>query len=154
MRILQTFITCSLLFSPFLIAQHISTTKLVNEAKKSAGEMKASTLKKLIDNEEAVIVLDIREPEQQQDGEIYADESYMITRGNLEFQIRDKVKDKNALIVTYCRAGNRGAFAAQTLQSLGYKNAISLKGGLKAWAQAGYPVETELGVMILQKEEE
>ncbi len=54
---------------------------------------------------------------------------------------RYKVKDKNAVIVTYCRGGSRGALAAQTLRHLGYKNATNLKGGLKAWAKAGYPIE-------------
>jgi len=77
-----------------------------------------------------------------------------ITRGNLEFVIGNKVKDKNALIVTYCRSGGRGALAAQQLRHLGYKNATNLKGGLKAWAKSGYPVETGLGTVIITKEVE
>lgn len=116
--------------------------------------MKPSTLKKMLDKEEAVVVLDVREKEQRSEGEIYADDSYSITRGNLEFVIGNKVKDKNAIIVTYCRGGSRGALAAQTLRHLGYKNATNLKGGLKGWAKAGYPVETGLGTVVLSTEEE
>lgn len=135
-----------------LMAGFANTDKLLVQAKKEAGEMQPSVLKAMLDKEEAVIVLDIRESEQRAEGEIYADESYAITRGNLEFVIGNKVKDKNAFIVTYCRGGSRGALAAQTLKHLGYKNATNLKGGLKGWAKAGYPVETGLGTVVLNKE--
>lgn len=137
-----------------LMAGFANTDKLLAEAKKEAGEMEPSKLKVIIDKEEPVIVLDVRESEQRSEGEIYADESYAITRGNLEFVIGNKVKDKNALIVTYCRSGGRGALAAQQLRHLGYKNATNLKGGLKAWAKSGYPVETGLGTVIITKEAE
>jgi len=32
---------------------------------------------------------------------------------------------------------------AQTLTSQGFKNAYALKGGLDAWAAAGYPLQTK-----------
>ena len=137
-----------------LMAGFANTDKLLVAAKKEAGEMTPSTLKKMLDKEEAVIVLDVRESEQRSEGEIYADESYAITRGNLEFEIGNKIKDKNAIIVTYCRGGSRGALAAQQLRHLGYKNATNLKDGLKGWAKAGYPVETGLGSVVLSKEED
>jgi len=137
-----------------LMAGFANTDKLLVAAKKEAGEIKPAVLKAMLDKEEEVIVLDIRESEQRSEGEIYADESYAITRGNLEFQVGNKIKDKNAIIVTYCRGGSRGALAAQTLRHLGYKNATNLKGGLKGWAKAGYPVETGLGSVVLSKEED
>ena len=135
-----------------LMAGFANTDKLLIEAKKEAGEMTAQTLKKKLDNEDDVIILDVRESEQRAEGEIYADDTYAITRGNLEFKVGNKIRDKNALIVTYCRGGSRGALAAQTLRHLGYKNATNLKGGLKAWAKAGYPIETGLGITTLSKD--
>jgi rhodanese-related sulfurtransferase len=136
------------------MAGFANTDKLLVQAKQEAGEMEPSVLKAMLDKEETVIVLDVRESEQRAEGEIYADESYAITRGNLEFVIGNKIKDKNAIIVTYCRGGSRGALAAQTLRNLGYKNATNLKGGLKGWAQSGYPVETGLGTVVLNKDED
>jgi rhodanese-related sulfurtransferase len=130
-------------------AAHPDTEKIVNEAIKEAGEMAPKELKKLIDDGADVIVLDIREFEQRAEGEIYADETHAVTRGNLEFEIPNKIKNKEARIVTYCRGGSRGALAAQTLKKMGYKNAINLQGGLKGWAKAGYPVDSGLGVMRL-----
>jgi len=79
--------------SSLLFAGFANTDKLLASAKQEAGEMEPKALKVLIDKEEPVIVLDVRESEQRSEGEIYPDESYAITRGNLEFVIGNKVKD-------------------------------------------------------------
>lgn len=136
-----------------LIAGQAEAEKLVSAAKQEAGEMAPQELKKMIDGEKSVIVMDVREENQRAEGEIYATTTMAITRGNLEFEVLNKIKDKNAVIVTYCRSGGRGALAAQTLKKLGYLNATNLKGGLKGWAQEGYPIETGLGVTLLTKEQ-
>lgn len=133
-----------------------NTDKLIAEAQKNAGEIMPSTLKSMIDKEEDVIILDVRESEQRAEGniyvgEMYVDDTYAITRGNLEFEVGNKIQDKDDFIVTYCRNGGRGAFAAQTLRNLGYKNATNLKGGLKGWANAGYAIQTGLGLTILDE---
>jgi phage shock protein E len=133
-----------------------SPNKLIEEAKKEAGEIEPAVLKAMVDKEEEVIILDVRESEQRSEGniytgEMYVDDTHAITRGNLEFDVGEKIQDKDAVIVTYCRSGGRGVLAAQTLRHLGYKNATNLKGGLKGWAKAGYPIETGLGLTILNK---
>jgi len=135
-----------------LLAGHPQTDKLIEEAKKESGEITPQKLKTMLDKEEAVIVLDVREAEQRAEGQIYADDYFAITRGNLEFKVLNKIKNKDAVIVTYCRGGSRGALAAQTLRKLGYKNAVNLKGGLKGWAKEGYPIDTGLGVTKLSGE--
>lgn len=142
-----------LMIGSSLIAGQVETDRLVAEAKKEAGEMSPKELKKLIDFEENVIVMDVREENQRAEGEIYAITTIAFTRGNLEFEVLNKLKDKNALIVTYCRSGGRGALAAQSLKKLGYINATNLQGGLKGWAKEGYPIETGLGITTLTKEQ-
>ncbi len=149
---MKKFFLSILFISTLLVASNTHKDKLLEEAKKEAGEISPAILKKMIDKEEAVVMLDVRESEQRAEGQIYADDTYSITRGNLEFYVGNKIKDKNIVIVTYCRGGSRGALAAQTLRRLGYKNATNLKGGLKAWAKAGYPIETGLGIINLAKE--
>jgi rhodanese-related sulfurtransferase len=42
--------------------------------------------------------------------------------------------------VLYCGGGYRSALAADALRQMGYRNAISLEGGWKAWNAAGLPV--------------
>ena len=117
-------------------------------AKQEVKEVSATVLKKMLDNGEDVVLLDVREADQRSEGEIYADESYVMTRGNLEFRIMNMIKNKDAVIVAYCRSGGRSLFAAQTLNKLGYKNAYNLKGGLKEWALSGYPFENGLGIVV------
>lgn len=142
-----------LMIGSSLMAGQAEAEKLVSLAKQEAGEMAPKELKKMIDAEKSVIVMDVREENQRAEGEIYTTSTMAITRGNLEFEVLNKIKDKNAVIVTYCRSGGRGALAAQTLKKLGYINATNLKGGLKGWAQEGYPIETGLGVTLLTKEQ-
>lgn len=139
--------------SSLMAAGPTEAEKLISVAKQEAGEMAPKELKGMIDGEKKVIVMDVREENQRAEGEIYATTTMAITRGNLEFEVLNKIKDKSAVIVTYCRSGGRGALAAQTLKKLGYVNATNLKGGLKGWAQEGYPIETGLGVTLLTKEQ-
>ena len=144
-----------LLFSASaLVAQSENPTdKLILEAKKEVGEITPKALYQMIDDDEDILLLDVREGKHKYSGWIYADEHVSISRGNLEFEVPRKLKDKNVFIVTYCLAGSRSALAAQTLKKLGYKNVRSLEGGLKAWAKAHNPIETSLGVLKLIEEE-
>jgi rhodanese-related sulfurtransferase len=143
------------MFTP-LLAQPITKMDLINQAKKEVGEMTPKKLKTLLDEGEDIIVLDVRESEQRSEGNIPSDdfnkENFIaITRGNLEWEVSKKIENKQAIIVTYCRRGGRGALASEVLKKMGYKNATTLQGGLKGWANAGYPIETGLGVTLLKK---
>ena len=153
MKVKILLMVVGLIMGPSLMASQTESEKLISAAKQEAGEMAPKELKAMIDGEKKVIVMDVREENQRAEGEIYATTTMAITRGNLEFEVLNKIKDKNTVIVTYCRSGGRGALAAQTLKKLGYVNATNLKGGLKGWAQEGYPIETGLGVTLLTKEQ-
>ena len=140
-----------------LMAESMSKMDLINKAKKEVGELNPKKLKFMLDEGEDVIVLDVRESEQRAEGSIPSDEMnqenfHAVTRGNLEWKIDKLISDRNIYIVTYCRRGGRGALAAKVLRKMGYKNATTLKGGLKGWAEAGYPIKTGLGVTTLKKE--
>ena len=148
----------ALLSTNVLMAEVVNKMVLINEAKKDVGEMTPRQLKTLLDEGEDVIVLDVRESEQRAEGSIPFDEFnkenfVSITRGNLEWKVAKKIKDPDVRIVTYCRRGGRGALAAEVLKKMGYTNVTTLKGGLKGWVKAGYPVKTGLGEVVLKKEE-
>jgi rhodanese-related sulfurtransferase len=53
----------------------------------------------------------------------------------------DKLPDKDARIVLYCRSGRMSAIAAETLVELGYTNIWNLSGGMSGWEQAGLSIE-------------
>jgi rhodanese-related sulfurtransferase len=40
--------------------------------------------------------------------------------------------------VLYCGGGFRSALAADNLQKMGYKNVISMDGGIRDWREKGY----------------
>ncbi len=49
--------------------------------------------------------------------------------------------NKKLPLVVVCAAGTRSAKAVAQLKALGYENAQSLSGGLKAWREANLPIE-------------
>ena len=46
-------------------------------------------------------------------------------------------------IVVYCEHGPRAALARLGLESIGYRNVVSLRGHMAAWREAGLPVEPD-----------
>jgi rhodanese-related sulfurtransferase len=67
-----------------------------------------------------------------------------IGRGVLERDIETAIPERTADIVLYCGGGFRSALAAESLQRMGYTNVRSMAGGIRAWREAGYPLEAPL----------
>ncbi len=81
------------------------------------------------------IVLDVREPDEYDQGAL--PDAIHIPRGHLESQVEGRLIDKDAPVVVYCAAGVRSAFAAKTMQELGYTDVVSLVGGFGKWKDEG-----------------
>lgn len=62
-------------------------------------------------------------------------------RGILERDIEDEIPNNEAEIILYCGGGFRSALAAESLHRMGYTNVWSMEGGIRAWREAGYPLE-------------
>lgn len=84
-----------------------------------------------------VVVLDVREPDEYDQGALI--NAVHIPRGNLESQIESKVVEKSTPIIVYCAGGVRSAFAAKTLNELGYRDVSSVVGGFGKWKDEGRP---------------
>jgi molybdopterin/thiamine biosynthesis adenylyltransferase/rhodanese-related sulfurtransferase len=81
------------------------------------------------------ILLDVREPDEYDQGALPG--AIHIPRGHLESQIEGRVLDRAAPIVVYCAGGTRSAFAAKTLNELGYTDVVSMAGGFNKWKDDG-----------------
>jgi rhodanese-related sulfurtransferase len=61
----------------------------------------------------------------------------------LELRVNDVFPDPNVRILTYCEFGKVSTLAAATLRQLGFGRAAALDGGMQAWREAGYPIESD-----------
>jgi len=74
-----------------------------------------------------------------------------IPRGHLEAQIETKIVDKTSPVIVYCAGGVRSAFAAKTLQELGYTDVLSMAGGFGKWKDEGRPWSTPVQLSAEQR---
>ena len=81
--------------------------------------------------------VDVREQDEHDQGTIPG--SVFIPRGHLESQAETKLLDRDQPIVLYCAGGNRSAFAAETLEQLGFTDVVSMAGGFGRWKNEGRP---------------
>jgi rhodanese-related sulfurtransferase len=84
------------------------------------------------------VLLDVREPDEVAQARVPG--ALAIPRGVLEFAVEERIPRERPVVV-YCAAGGRSALAAETLMRMGYQNVASLRGGIRAWADAGGEVE-------------
>jgi glyoxylase-like metal-dependent hydrolase (beta-lactamase superfamily II)/rhodanese-related sulfurtransferase len=105
---------------------------LVSIAKQHITEVNSEMARNLL-REGDITLIDTREESEFAAGHI--DEAILIPRGTLEFKVSNtpELSDKSKPVLIYCRTGGRSALAAQTLQTLGYTNVLSLAGGFEGW---------------------
>lgn len=84
----------------------------------------------LMQSQNNCTVLDVRTPEEFSQGHIPG--AILIPDYELAKRAEKKLPDKNALILVYCRSGNRSRQAANTLLKLGYTNVKDF-GGIIDW---------------------
>jgi len=80
-------------------------------------------------------LLDVREPDEFEQGAVPG--AIHVPRGNLEFSVEGRLPDKSVPVAVYCAGGVRSAFAAKTLQELGYTDVVSVIGGFNKWKDEG-----------------
>ena len=90
-------------------------------------------------NSRDLIVLDVREKDAFSKAHIIG--ARHLPRGQLELRVNQELPDPTARILTVCEFGHISTLAAATLRELGFTRAAALDGGMKAWREAGYPVE-------------
>lgn len=96
-------------------------------------------LKKKIDQDEELIILDSRGRDEWARGHIKG--ALQIYVGHLEQRLAEVPRDKPVAVI--CQTGYRAGLGASILLRAGYRKVYNVLGGVKAWIAAGFPVTTD-----------
>ena len=139
-----------------------NSKELVASVKSDVSEITHEELRKLMEDCELRVLIDVREPASFEEGYINMPdeedeypfpETYTVNipRGLIEFKIGSadywdndlwvEMPAKDELIVVYCQTGGRSALAVHAMQQLGYTNVHSLQGGYRIWLDPSLPLE-------------
>ena len=113
--------------------------KLVSGAKKRIKEITVKDVKRKLAIRDGLLFIDIREDNEWDKG--HAAGAIHMGRGILERDIEKLVPRKNTEIALYCGGGFRSALAADSLRKMGYRKALSMAGGWKAWKKSRGKIE-------------
>ena len=101
-----------------------------NEMENSYEQITPAEAKETMDTQEGYIILDVRTQEEYDEAHI--DGAILIPDYEVANKAESVLKDKNQLILVYCRSGRRSKLAASELVKLGYTN-IKEFGGIIDW---------------------
>ena len=111
---------------------------LVQRQFSSAREIGALAATQLINRKNAV-VLDLRETAEYEGGRV--PNAMHIPLSQLASRGQELAKFTARPVIAYCDRGNRSRTATSQLTKLGFTEVFTLHGGLRAWTEAGMPLE-------------
>ncbi|HEX4711556.1 MBL fold metallo-hydrolase [Phenylobacterium sp.] len=118
-----------------------TVAQLLSEAAAKVPFMSLAELNgRLGGNSRDLVILDIREKDAFDAGHVPG--AVHLPRGQLELRVNSELPDPTVRILTCCEFGKISTLAAATLRELGYGRAVALDGGMKAWREAEFPLES------------
>ena len=123
---------------------------LLQDVKGAIKQVSLEEMKRRLEAREPYVFVDVREKDETKNGFIPG--AVLVPRGFLEMQAESKLPDKNAKLVVYCAGGVRSAFAAKSLQELGYTHVESANPGFVRWKDVGYPVDVPAQLTEAQRD--
>jgi glyoxylase-like metal-dependent hydrolase (beta-lactamase superfamily II)/rhodanese-related sulfurtransferase len=118
-----------------------TVAQMLAKASASVSFMSLAELKARIEaGAEDLVVLDVRERDAYEESHIPG--AKLLPRGQLELRVNQDLPDPTRRIVSCCEYGRISTLATATLREMGFQRAVALDGGMKAWREAGFPVET------------
>ncbi len=115
-----------------------SGQELQFKAEQNTRTIDTASLKKQLDDEPDLLLIDIRTKDeiQRMGGAIDVPQNINIPRGWLEFRVQSAAATKDTPIVVYCGGGLRSPMAAETLQQMGYTNVSNYAEGYLGWIKS------------------
>jgi rhodanese-related sulfurtransferase len=112
--------------------------RIVNDARKHIRETTVDQVKARLDRGEKFLLIDVREESEY--AKDHLPDAIHLGKGIIERDIEDRVPDPNTEMILYCGGGFRSALAAANLQNMGYRNVISMDGGIRGWREKNFPL--------------
>ncbi len=125
-----------------------SYRELLQRVKAEVDEVDAVRARQRLGEDEVAFV-DVRERDEWDEGHIPG--AAHVPRGSLESRIEGLLPDRSQPVIVYCAGGSRSAFAAKTLEELGYENVASLAGGFTDWKRNGFPFDVPKALQEAQR---
>lgn len=129
----------------------IGVQQMVQELGATVAQVSPEQLNEQLEQGSVGLVVDVREPEEFAGGHLPG--AVNIPRGVLELKADPDAPmaderlagRQDEQIVVYCfRApGFRSLSAADTLQKMGYPNAVAMAAGMHGWSEAGFSLERD-----------
>jgi molybdopterin/thiamine biosynthesis adenylyltransferase/rhodanese-related sulfurtransferase len=112
---------------------------LLKQVREQIAETTPEELRSRLEEGERPELLDVRELDEVRNGIVPGAKN--LSRAHFESRVEDLLPDKGSEVVIYCASGVRSAFAARTLEELGYENVVHLKGGFNRWKDLGFQID-------------
>jgi rhodanese-related sulfurtransferase len=113
--------------------------RLVEQVKPRVKEQTVNEVMARLNRGEAFHFIDVRED--REFATDHAKGARHLGKGIIERDIETVIPDKEAPIVLYCGGGFRSVLAADALHQMGYRNVVSMAGGIRVWREEGYPLD-------------
>jgi len=134
---------------------NLTSDDMVELAKSKVELVTPDQLFEIMSGDDVYTLIDVRSPLEYYPG--YISGAVLLSRGSLEFQIGQEkfwedaglyMPAKDETIILYCKKGNRGILATETLLTMGYTKVFALEGGFKNW-ELTYPDYVEKNLEAL-----
>lgn len=94
-------------------------------------QITAAEAKKMMDEQEGILILDVRDQSEYNEGHIPG--AVLLPVGTIsEDTAAEVIENKDITVLVYCRSGNRSKTAANLLVDLGYTQIYEF-GGIRDW---------------------
>ena len=128
-----------ILFLAFFLSGAMILWPVIQRRMSPVKEIGTVNVTQLINHQNALL-LDVREPGEFTGGKL--PNAVHIPLSQLKDRVGELAKMTSRPVVVYCGLGRRARAAGSLLASAGFGSIYMLSGGLKAWKDAGLPLET------------
>ena len=107
---------------------------------KRVRELSIDDVKARLDRANKFVLVDVREESEYAKDHLPG--AIHLGKGVIERDIEERVPELSTPIVLYCGGGYRSALAADNLQKMGYRNVLSMDGGIRGWREKNFPLNS------------